>query len=215
MKKYHLLALIIIMIAEITCLPVSGDENINSSSGAYFLRAGYSFPTEDINSGGFAFSLGRSCRLIDSLYIEAEGMLSLPESDFVINESVNSIGSGELKLASININMNYYFISSDSFKIYLKAGTGYCINTISPKDIYEELGFTIEESLDDSIHFNFGFGSDFSIFDNIALNLDIRYTLNSVTGTWYVKDEISGAEIFGNTDDSLNFITVLLGIKFN
>jgi outer membrane protein W len=184
-----------------------------NDGGKYFLRAGYSHSFEEKYSGSLAASLGKTLPLIDKLNLEIEGAVKMPKSEFLRDDTTNSIGTGRLTLVSINLNLNYYLISSNSFGLYIKTGAGYSFNGFSPTSVYEDLGFTIDEELDNSIQFNFGAGADLPLSNNIILNLDIRYTLNSISGTWMIKDENSGAEEQGNTEATLNLLTIELGIK--
>jgi outer membrane protein W len=213
--KYLLSAVIVLSL--LYCIPVSAQDTVKKfhDSDNYFIRAGYSFPTKDKFNGGLSASLGATINLLNKLNLEAEGCLALPKSEFLRNESSDSIGAGDLTLISLNLNLDYYFISSDTFGVYLKAGTGFSFNEFSPASAYDDLGFTIEEDLDNSIQFIFGIGADFQFTDGIILNLDARYCLNSTDGTWITRDEISGAEVSGDSNADLNFITVMLGIRFN
>ena len=131
----------------------------------------------------------------------------------LVKLSADSIGTGSLTLISVNLNLDYYFVSSPSFGLYFKTGGGYSFNNFSLNGAYEDLGFTIEEELDNSIQFIFGADADFPLSDNIILNLDIRYTLNSTSGTWIIRDENSNAEEQGNTEATLNSLVMELGIK--
>jgi outer membrane protein W len=184
-----------------------------NDGGKYFIRAGYSHSFDEKYSGNLAVSLGKTLPLINKLNLEIEGAVKMPKSEFLRDDTANSIGTGRLTLVSINLNLNYYLISSNSFGLYIKTGAGYSLNGFSPTSVYEDLGFTIEEELDNSIQFAFGAGADFPLSDNIILNFDVRYTLNSTNGTWTVKDENSDAEEQGNTKATLNLLTIELGIK--
>jgi len=218
MKKLSkLITLVTTALILLYCIPVfaQNPEKKFHDSDNYFIRAGYSFPTKDKFNGGLAASLGITINLLDKLNFEAEGCLAMPQSEFLSGEYSNSIGAGDLSLVSLNLNLDYYFISTESFGIYVKAGTGYSFNIFSPASAYDDLGFAIEEDLDNSIQFTFGIGADFQFMDGINLNLDARYSLNSTDGTWTTTDEISGAEVSGTSSADLNFITVMLGIRFD
>lgn len=210
----HLVTVTLILLCVIPAM-AQNTENDFYHSGTYFLRAGYSFPTKDKFNGGLAASLGTIFNLVDKLNLEAEGFLTMPQSEFLSNENSNSIGAGDLTLISLNLNLDYYFISSEMLGVYLKAGVGYSFNTFSPTSVYGDLGFTIEEDLDNSIQIIFGIGTDFQFWDDIILNLDIRYCLNSTNGTWITRDDVSGAEVSGNSEANFNIITIMLGIKLN
>jgi outer membrane protein W len=218
MKNYlRFLPIVTVMLSLFYCITLFAQETQQRwhDTGKYFLRAGYSLPTEEKYTGGPAVSLGKTLPLIEKLNLEIEGIITTPQSEFLRDDAIDSIGTGNLTLISANLNLDYYFISSPSFGLYLKTGVGYSFNEFSPTGVYEDLGFTIEEELDNSIQFIFGAGADFPLSDNIILNLDIRYNLNSTSGTWTTRDEISGAEVSGVSEADLNFITVMLGIKIN
>jgi outer membrane protein W len=216
-NNLRFLIIVTIMFSLFSCITLFAQETQQKwhDTGKYFLRAGYSFPTKDKFDGGLAASLGATINLLDKLNLETEGYITLPQSVFISGEDSESIGAGDLKLISLNLNLNYYFISSDMLGIYLKAGAGYSFNIFSPTSEYGDLGFTIEEDLDNSIQFIFGIGADFQVRDDIILNFDVRYCLNSTNGTWITRDDISGAEVSGNSKADLNFITIMLGIRIN
>lgn len=179
----------------------------------YFFRAGYNLPIEEKYTGGLTLSGGVTLPLTERLKIEAEGLLTFPQSDFDRGGMADSIGTGNLTLISLNLNLDYYFISSSSFGLYLKAGAGYSFNSFSPSDEFSDLGFEIDENLDNTIQFSGGIGADFPLSDSNMLNLDIRFMMNSLTGIWSVRDEISETVIHGDTDESIYCFIIQLGIK--
>lgn len=179
----------------------------------YFFRAGYNLPIEEQYSGGLTLSGGVTLPLTERIKIEAEGLLTFPQSDFIQGGMTDSIGTGNLTFISLNLNLDYYFVSSSSFGLYLKAGAGYSFNSFSPSDEFSDLGFEIDENLDNSIQFSAGIGADFPLSENNMLNLDIRFLMNSLTGTWSVRDEISETVIHGDTNEDLYCFIIQIGIK--
>jgi outer membrane protein W len=179
----------------------------------YFFRAGYNLPIEEQYSGGLTLSGGITLPLMEKLKIEAEGLLTFPQSDFTQGGMADSVGTGNLTLISLNLNLDYYVISSSSLGLYLKAGVGYSFNSFSPSDEFSDLGFEIDENLDNTIQFSAGIGADFPLSESNMLNLDIRCMMNSLVGTWSVRDEISETVISGKTDDDLFCFIIQLGIK--
>jgi len=216
MKNYlKCMPIVTFMLSLFYCITLFAQETQQKKydTGKSFLRAGYSLPTETKYAGGPTISLGKTLNLIERLDLEIVGIITIPQSKFLHGDMTDSIGTGSLTLVSANLNLNYYFVSSPSFGLYFKTGGGYSFNTFSPNGVYEDLGFTIEEELDNSIQFIFGAGADFPLSDTIILNFDIRYTLNSTSGTWIIRDENSNAEEQGNTKATLNSLVMELGIK--
>ena len=101
---------------------------------------------------------------------------------------------------------------------YLSFGGNYYINKFAlDEETYKAwylLGFEIEEEIKNMFGFHYGAGLDFFLSENIALNIDIKYNLAKTSGTWAMKDLVTGLSISGDSDNiKLNSLFILAGLK--
>ena len=106
----------------------------------------------------------------------------------------------------------------DKFVPYLAAGAGYAFNSFSldseVKDPWNELGFTVVESINNAFAVQFGGGLDYFINQNVAVFIDFRYMLMTAGGSWAFTDQVSGIERSGELNDlKLNSMFFGLGLK--
>jgi len=77
--------------------------------------------------------------------------------------------------------------------------------------IIAELGFDIEEEVENTLGFHFVVGVDYFLTRNIALNADISYCSVKPKGSWSLTDQVSGTSVSEDFED-LNFNSLLFGI---
>ena len=101
---------------------------------------------------------------------------------------------------------------------YLSFGGSYTINNFTlDEDAYKAwylLGFEIEETIKDMFGYHCGAGLDFFLIENIALNIDLKYNFAKTSGTWTMKELMTGLSIAGDSDNiKLNSLFILAGLK--
>lgn len=102
---------------------------------------------------------------------------------------------------------------------YVSAGGGIRFNSFSVDadltSAWNQVGFEIEEKIDNGVGWHFGIGSDFYLLKNIALNGEIRYSFFSAGGDWSIKEKNSGVSASGEVESCrLDFFSAGLGLRY-
>jgi outer membrane protein W len=176
------------------------------------LEAGYVMPSEDNLGNSPAFGLSFFYSLSKQFRVE------LKSGFFPINveNDPERLSAGTLNVIPLQLSLQYRLRISPGFIPYLGAGVGYYLNNFSLEnsDQWQNLGFDINEEVDSVFGFHFGAGIDFFIKPNMAVNIDVRYSIASFDGSYTIIDEVSGISQSGAIQGDLNHICFGAGIKF-
>lgn len=183
-----------------------------SSIGAI---GGYAMPSENNYNNGIKYGGGFSLGIFKYLSLEVCGLRF--QSD--VEGSLEGLSKGKLAVMPVQLSIQARLPVSSRFVPYLLGGGGYYINSFKLDgeiaDNWEALGFTIEEKVENVFGYHFGAGIDFFFTKSIALNLDARYCLAKVKGSWTLTDQIGGTQTSGDLEDlNLNSFVFGAGLKF-
>ena len=187
---------------------------IGPKSGIEFL-AGYAMPSEDNYNSGLKYGGNICLGITKNVSIELSG-LSFQTS---VAGDPEALSKGKLSVIPIQLSIQTRFPISSRFVPYLLGGGGYYLNrfTLDKEitDAWNALGFDIEEKVENAIGYHLGGGIDLFFTKNIALNVDIRYCIAKIKGSWTLIDQIIGTETSGNLEDlNLNSLMFGGGLKF-
>ena len=179
------------------------------------LLAGYAMPLEDNYSNGLQYGGNFCLGITKNISVELSGIRF--QSD--VEGDPEALSKGKLSVIPIQLSIQARFPISSRFVPYLLGGGGYYLNRFNLDkeitDVWDALGFDIEEKVENAIGYHFGAGIDLFFTKNIALNADFRYCIAKIKGTWNLTDQISGTETSGDLED-LNLNTLMFGggLKF-
>lgn len=177
--------------------------------------AGYVMPSESTYGNGLSLMAGFT--YLFSKNIGAE--LSAGQFQSKVEKKSGGLSRGKLSIIPVELSLQGRLFLSQRVSAFAEAGGSYCLNKfILDSEIvnaWKNLNFTITEKTENSFGFHFGFGLDFFLTENLALNSGVRYRLAKSKGTWSLKDEFSSAEVSGNIEDiKLNSLVFGLKIKY-
>jgi outer membrane protein W len=175
------------------------------------VHAGYASMSEDQFGGAPAFGLNLTYNFSKNLRFEIRGSFISSDTE----NSVDGFGEGTLKVKPVQASIQYLFNAGKKFVPYLGAGAGYYLNDLSIEgnSQWQQLGFIINEEADGAFGFHFGGGMDYFFNPNMAFNLDVRYCIVSVDGTYSITEEVSGLSYSGELSADMNPIILSAGIK--
>jgi opacity protein-like surface antigen len=177
--------------------------------------AGYTLPSESHFEKGMSF--GGTLGLEIMKYLALEVRIPYFQSD--VAESLGGLGSGQLRNLTFMLSVQARYPLTARLVPYLVGGGDYHWNKFSLNDgiknYWNNLGFTAEENFDHSFGFHVGAGLDFFLLRNIALNVDVRYYMANLKGTWSMADQINQQEVSGPIESlKLNSIQAGISVKF-
>lgn len=182
------------------------------------LTAGYALPSG--YGGGVAlggsFHFGFSANLgveISARYFQSK--VDEPEAE----ERETGLSQGKLTVIPVEISLVGRLPIGSKLIPHILVGGGYFLNThrIDPavKSGWEELGFTLEEKLDNSFGFHVGAGLDFFLAPKLAAGLSVRYGLSKAKGTWSLREAAADIEAEGDLSDiDLKPLIFGLGLRY-
>lgn len=214
MKKYSIFSCLILLSILISPI-IFCEEEVNMPEGmtSICIRSGICLPMEDYLGSDIVFSLGVAFGLMENVYLEADARLSSVSSTNDMNYGEDYLGTGSASLGSFNLSLSYSFSLTEWLDCYLAAGGGYSLNSFSPESEWEELGFTIDETIDNSISLHAGIGFNLHLFENFALNIDSRFSIMQADGEWSITDNTSNAAVSGSTETDFNNFSILVGLR--
>ena len=179
------------------------------------LLAGYDMPALSNFSGGVKYGGNLSLGLTENITLELKGLTfqSAVEGD------PTALSKGKLSVMPIQVSIHARFPIANRLLPYLLGGGGYYVSKFNLDqeiiDAWDALGFSIEEKVENAIGFHLGAGIDLFITKNIALNIDARYCIAKIKGSWTLTDQIIGAETSGDLEGlNLNSLIFGGGLKF-
>jgi outer membrane protein W len=187
---------------------------LGPKSGVGFL-AGYAMPALSNFSSGVKYGGNLSLGITKNITIELKGLTfqSNVEGDPV------ALSKGRLSVMPIQVSIQARFPISNRLLPYLIGGGGYYVNKFILDqeiiDAWDALGFNIEEKVENAIGYHLGAGIDLFLTKNVALNVDARYCMAKIKGSWTLTDQIIGAETSGDLENlNLNSLIFGGGLKF-
>ena len=175
------------------------------------VSAGYAAFSDEQFKGAPALGLNLTYNFSKNLRFEIRG--SFISSD-IENSSVG-FSEGTLKITPVQVSIQYQFNVNKKLVPYLGGGAGYYLNDLSlaGQSDWQALGFNITEDADSVFGFHFGAGLDYFFKPNLAFNLDARYCIVSLDGTYSITDDISGLGHSGEMSADLNPFMFSAGIR--
>jgi outer membrane autotransporter protein len=176
------------------------------------LEAGYVIPSEDNFSKSKALGVSFFYSFSNQFRVELKGTV-FPNK---IGNDPEGISAGTLNVIPLQLSLQYRLRINPRFIPYVGAGVGYYLNQFSleGKDQWRTLGYIITEEYDSVFGYHFGAGIDYVIKPNMAVNIDVRYSIASFKGSYSITEVVSGISQGGNIERDLNHIIFGAGIKF-
>ncbi len=179
------------------------------------LLAGYAMPAENNYNSGLKYGGNICLGITKNVSIELKGLSF--QSD--VEGNPEALSKGKLSVIPIQLSIQARYPISWRFLPYLLGGAGYYLNRFNlDKEIteaWDALGFDLEEKVENAIGYHLGAGIDLFITKNIALNVDVRYFITKIKGSWTLTDQIIGTETSGDIEDlNLNSLIFGGGLKF-
>jgi outer membrane protein W len=216
MKKKSILmaANLVGILAIIFCgsLFAGSETSVKGKTKGLGLEAGYIIPSEDNFGKTPAFGLSFFYSLSKQFRVELKGYFSPVD----VENNPEGLSAGTLNVIPLQLSLQYRLNISPRFIPYAGAGVGYYLNNFSldKNDQWRNLGFDINEEVDNVFGYHFGAGIDYFIKSNMAVNIDIRYCIASFDGSYTITEEVSGISQSGNIEGDLNHIFFGIGVKF-
>jgi len=176
------------------------------------LEAGYVMPKQDNLGKSPAFGLSFWYSLSKQFRVELKGCFFQAG----VENDPEGLSAGTLNVIPLQLSLQYRLWLSRSFIPYVGAGVGYYLNIFSLENSsqWQNLGFNINEKVDSAFGYHFGAGIDYFIKPNMAINIDVRYSIAPINGSYSITEEVSGISHSGNIEGDLNHISLGAGIKF-
>lgn len=177
--------------------------------------AGYAMPSEKKYESGLNYSANFYLGITKNIAIEISGQRFQSN----VEENPEALSKGKLSITPIQPGLQFRFPISSKIVPYLAGGGGYYMNSFSLDDeidnSWNNLGFDVEEKVENAAGFYFGTGIDLFFTKNLAFNADIRYNIAKTKGSWELTDQISNVNTPGALENlNLNSIILGAGLKF-
>ena len=186
-----------------------------TSIGKYYWvggGAGYTMPSQSHFGKGLNFSGTFGIGVMENLAIE----LRIPYFQCDVRGTDGGLSPGRLNSLSLMLSVQGRYPIQNRYVPYVVAGGDYHVNNFSLNDeitrSWNDLGFSIQESVDHTFGFHFGVGLDFFLLHNIVLNLDARYYTANLTGSRTLAHQIS-QETSSGAINSMKLNSVQAGIS--
>jgi outer membrane protein W len=183
-----------------------------SKGGGRGVDVGYAMFTEEQFKGGAAAGLSLFYSFSDSFRVELRG-------GFISNQVENApegLSKGKLTMIPIQLSLHYRFKAGNKFRPYVGGGVGYYLNNFSleGESEWQELGFDITNEVDHAFGYHLGIGMDYFFNSRTAFNLDVRYCIVSLSGSYSITDQVSSITNSGDIEGALDHINFAAGLKF-
>jgi len=135
---------------------------------------------------------------------------------FPVENDPKGLTAGNLTTIPIQLSLQYSFNLGKRLAPYLSLGAGYYLNfsTIEDQQEWNNLDFEIEEKPDHNFGFHGGLGVAYRAGKKMALTLDVRYCLSPLSGTYTLKDLVSGETASGTFEQTLDHLAFYFGFLF-
>lgn len=177
--------------------------------------ASYAMPSEGDYGSGLAFGLNFHLGITKNIAVELGGLAYKSN----IERNPTGLSQGKLSVIPIQLSLQARFPVSSKIIPYIRGGAGYSMNNFTINNgvttQWNNLGYDIIETVENSIEYHFGAGIDILVHKNIALNGDVRYLISNTKGTWTFKNQVINTENSGNLNElNLNTFTIGIGFKY-
>lgn len=177
--------------------------------------AGYAMPSEENYNGG-SFSYGGNIYLMISKNIAVEVNAFHFQHD--VKGSSEGLSKGILTINPVGISLQGRLPITPYLVPYVVAGGSYYLNEFNLDekilDDWASLGFDLEEKVESGMGYHVGAGLDFFVSRNFALNLDGKYFINNMEGSWSIVEQNTSEEVSGQFDNlDMSSIFVGFGLK--
>lgn len=177
--------------------------------------ASYAMPSEGDYGSGLAFGVNFHLGITKNITVELGGL----KYQSNINRNPTGLSEGKLSVLPIQLSIQARFPVSNKIIPYIRGGVGYSMNNFTINNEvttqWNNLGYDIKETVENSIEFHFGAGIDLLVHKNIALNGDVRYLISNTKGTWTFVNQIINTENSGTLNElNLNTFTIGFGLKY-
>jgi outer membrane protein len=172
--------------------------------------------TSDYGSG-LAFGANFYFGITKNIGIEVGGLrLQTTTKD---NDDMTKLSKGKLTVMPLQLSLMARFPVGAKIVPYIAAGGGYYLNSFTLDAAivksWDDLGFDLEEAIDNAFGFHFGAGLDFFVNPNIAITAGVKYCLAKAKGSWTMQDQVSSEETKETLADlKLNALVFGAGLKY-
>jgi outer membrane protein W len=176
--------------------------------------AGYTMPSQSHFGKGLNFSGTFGIGVMKNLAIE----LRIPYFQSDVSGTDGGLSPGRLNSLSLMLSVQGRYPIQNRYVPYLVAGGDYHMNNFSLNDeitqSWNDLGYSIQESVDHTFGLHFGVGLDVFLLHNIVLNLDARYYTANLTGNRTLAHQISQETSSGAINNmKLNSVQAGISVK--
>jgi outer membrane protein W len=176
------------------------------------ILGGYATYPDQNNVGSAAYGLSLTLGITKNIAIELVGLPSNP----TITGSPGGLDAGKLKTVPIQLNIQFRYPVTDQFAYYLNLGGGLYLNTFNIDSTvassWQNLGFSINEKVNNSFGFQVGGGFDFFATENFALGPIISYSFSNTKGSRSMTENSTGIVTSG-TIDNIKLNSLFIGIR--
>lgn len=177
--------------------------------------ASYAMPFEGNYGSGMAYGVNLHLGITKNIALELGGLRYQSN----IARSPAGLSEGMLSVIPIQLSIQARIPILKIIIPYIRGGVGYSMNNFTINNgvatQWNNLGYDIIETVENSIEYHYGAGIDLLVHNNIALNGDVRYLVSNTKGTWTFENQIVSEENSGNLNElNLNSIIVSFGLKF-
>jgi len=177
--------------------------------------ASYAMPFEGNYGSGMAYGVNLHLGITKNIALELGGLRYQSN----IARSPAGLSEGMLSVIPIQLSIQARIPILKIIIPYIRGGVGYSMNNFTINNgvatQWNNLGYDIIETVENSIEYHYGAGIDLLVHNNIALNGDVRYLVSNTKGTWTFENQIISEENSGNLNElNLNSIIVSFGLKF-
>jgi len=179
------------------------------------IMSGYGEFSKSQFSGGMRYGANLWISIAKNFAVEVEGSISEGESA----GNPGGLSKGKLSLTTLLIGLQGRLFADRNFVPFLKVGGGYSSNQFSLDSAvsspWNQLGFSIEEKIENSWIYFVGAGADFFLGPHFVITGDLRYSVCKAGASWNIHDQVSNQS---ETQDlghiNLNTYGVGLGLRF-
>jgi outer membrane protein W len=173
---------------------------------------GYASYSDQNHAGSAAYGLTFTLGITKNIALELVGL----PSDSTITGSSEGLDAGKLTTVPIQLNIQFRFPVTDQFVYYLSLGGGLHVNTFkidsTVASSWQNLGFSINDKVNNSMGFQVGGGFDFFATENFALGPIISYSISNTKGSWSMTENSTGIVTSGNID-KIKLNSLFFGIR--
>lgn len=170
----------------------------------------YSIYSEDDFNGNVIVGLHFYYKFLKNFQLELRSTYNTT----TVHLSPDGFTEGGLTIIPIQLSLHYLFTPHKKFSPYVGGGLGYYLNNfkIDFQDRWLDAGgFDLGDDLDNTLGFHAGAGFELRMGKKINLNVDVRYAMIELTGTWNIRDTISGISKSGEIDESTGLLVWSIG----